>query len=82
MKEEDEGTPEFRDARVERFLKGSLDKNSGGDLGFVNAALVHTIQRASRSADRLSKRVFCLNVILVVLGSLGLIVAAYGVFGK
>lgn len=82
MTDEVKGTPEFRDGRVERFLKGSLDENRGGDEGFMSAALVHTIQQASRSADRLSKRVFWLNVTLVVLGTLGLIVAVVGIVSK
>ena len=82
MTEEDKGTPEFRDGRVEGFLKASLEHNWGGDEGFVAAALVHTIQRASQSADRLSTRVLWLNGILVVLGTLGLFVAAWGVFAN
>ena len=80
MTEEVKGKPESRDERIERFLRLTLDKHFGGDEGFMSAALIHSIQRASQSADRLSTRVFWLNVILVVLGTLGLIVAAVGVF--
>lgn len=79
MKREDKDRWKKRDARVEDFLRKVLDDDrvtSREDTAY----LVHTIRWASQSADRLSTRVFWLNVILVVLGTLALIVAAVGVF--
>jgi hypothetical protein len=77
-----------RDERVDHFLWVILDDNRDIEH-FAKACLIHSIRRASQSADRLSKRVMYLNLSLVVLGGLGLIVtglglviAAYGVFCK
>ena len=68
-----------RDAKVDRFLWGALDRDMSSG-GFTEACLTHVIRRASQSADRLSKRVAWLNIILIVLGALGLLVATYSVF--
>jgi hypothetical protein len=70
-----------RDERVDKFLIGVLDKKLSQEA-FTEAALIHAIRRASQSADQLSTRVAWLNGILVVIGVLALIVAAYGVFMK
>lgn len=43
---------------------------------------VNAIMTASKSADRLSRRIFWLNIILVVLGIAALIAAGYGIFFK
>lgn len=39
-----------------------------------------TIENASKDADKLSRRIFWLNIILIVIGSLGLFIAGYEVF--
>ena len=41
-----------------------------------------SIEDASRSANKLSKRIFWLNIILVIIGALALSIAGYGVFFK
>jgi len=41
-----------------------------------------TIEGASKDADKLSRRIFWLNIILVAIGSLGLFIAGYEVFCK
>lgn len=41
-----------------------------------------SIDDAHKSANRLSKRIFLLNMILAIIGSLGLFIAGYGVFFK
>ena len=81
MKKQDETIWQKRDDRVEQFIYVVLDDDREINH-FAEACLMHSIRRASQSADRLSRRVMWLNVTLVVLGVLGLIVAVYGVFCK
>ena len=52
------------------YLGGSIDN------------IVMSIEDASRSANKLSKRIFWLNIILVIIGALALSIAGYGVFFK
>ena len=70
-----------REERVNQFIYVVLDDDRD-PKNFADACLMHCIRMASRSADRLSSRVMWLNVTLVVLGVLGLAVAAYEVFFK
>jgi hypothetical protein len=79
MENEEKAVWKNRDERVDKFLVGVLDKRLSQEA-FTEAALIHAIRRASQSADRLSNRVAWLNGILMVLGVLGLLVTAYGVF--
>jgi hypothetical protein len=44
--------------------------------------VIDSIEKASRSADRLSGRISWLNFILAVIGALSLLVAGYSVFCK
>ncbi len=68
-----------RDDKVEKEIKDDID---GEGIKSVHALVMHTLRRASQSADRLSTRIWWLNLILVFLGTLGLIIAALGVFCK
>lgn len=49
-----------------------------GDIRSVEMS----IDDASRRADKLSKRIFWLNVILISIGASALLIAGYGVFFK
>ena len=81
MTKEDKLVWKNRDKKVERVMRAALDEVSTAG-GVDEACLMHVIRRASQSAERLSNRVAWLNIILVVLGALGLAVAAYGVLKK
>lgn len=71
----------LRDQKKEQTLSAILDKE-GGHVAQMEALLIYSIDRASKSADRLSKRVFWLNLLILIIGVLALIVAGYGVFFK
>jgi len=71
----------LRDKKKEQTLSAILDKE-GGHVAQMEALLIHSIDRASKSADRLSRRIFWLNLIILIIGVLGLIVAGYSVFFK
>ena len=62
-------------------LSAILDKE-GGHVAQMEALLIYSIDRASKSADRLSRRVFWLNLLLLIIGIAALIVAGYGVLFK
>ena len=49
-----------------------------GDISGVEMS----IENASKSTNKLSKRIFWLNIILIIIGTLGLLIAAYSVFFK
>ena len=49
---------------------------------FWEALLIYSIEKASKSADNLSKRIFWLNAILAVIGVPSLMIAGYEVFCK
>ena len=69
----------LRDKLKEQTLSAILDKE-GGHVAQMEALLIYSIDRASKSADRLSRRVFWLNLLLLIIGMLALIVAGYDVF--
>ncbi len=69
-----------RDEKIENTIKDHMDGQDG--YKSVHALLMHTIRRASQSADKLATRIWWLNLILIIVGTLGLIVAACGVFYK
>lgn len=52
------------------WLKGSIEN------------VTSSIEDASKSANKLSKRIFWLNMILVIIGALALFIAGYEVFCK
>jgi hypothetical protein len=55
------------------------------DLGWnddTSAEAANAINAASKSAERLSRRIFWLNIILVAVGIAGVIIAGYGIFIK
>ncbi len=78
--DEDGGTQHFWDALLLsnidsvidsiEFLEGSIDN------------IVMSVEDASRTANKLSRRIFWLNMILVTIGALALSIAGYGVFFK
>ena len=70
-----------REQKKEQRLSMILDRE-GGNVAEMDALLIHSISRASTSADRLSRRILWLNVIIVVIGTLSLFVAGYAVFFK
>lgn len=70
-----------RTERKEHALWAVLDENQTL-THFWDALLIHSIDKASGSADRLSRRVLWLNVILVLLGILSLLIVGYEVFCK
>ena len=69
----------LRQIKKNEVLSRILDKRLFNEA-FMEALLIASIDTASRSADRLSKRIFWLNILLLIIGVLGLFVAAYGVF--
>ena len=69
----------LRDKLKEQTLSAILDKE-GSHVAQMEALLIYSIDRASKSADRLSRRVFWLNLLLLIIGMLALIVAGYDVF--
>jgi len=71
----------LRDIKKEQTLSAILDRE-GGHVAMMEALLIYSIDRASRSADRLSKRIFWLNLLIAIIGTLALVVAGYGVFFK
>jgi len=71
----------LRDIKKEQTLSAILDRE-GGHVAMMEALLIYSIDRASRSADGLSKRIFWLNLLIAIIGTLALIVAGYGVFVK
>ncbi|MBE3139589.1 MAG: hypothetical protein IMZ53_03295 [Thermoplasmata archaeon] len=71
----------LRDKLKEQTLSAILDKE-GGHVAQMEALLIYSIDRASKSADRLSRRVFWLNLLLLIIGIAALIVAGYGVLFK
>lgn len=68
-----------RKERIEEALHLILDRE-GGHVALMEGFLIDSIGRASRSADKLSRRVFWLNLLILIVGTIGLIIAAYGVF--
>lgn len=52
------------------FLEGSIDN------------IVMSVEDASRTANKLSRRIFWLNMILVTIGTLALFIAGYEIFLK
>jgi len=65
----------------EQTLSTILDKE-GGHVAQMEALLIYSIDRASKSADKLSRRIFWLNLLILIIGIAALIVAGYGVFFK
>lgn len=55
----------LRDKKKEQTLSAILD-NEGGHVAQMEALLIYSIDRASKSADRLSRRVFWLNLLLLI----------------
>lgn len=70
----------LRDEKKEQILHLALDTD--GNRAIMEGLLIHTIDKASETADRLSKRIFWLNLLILFIGTLALIVAGYGVFFK
>jgi hypothetical protein len=71
----------LRDEKKEQTLSAILDRE-GGHVAQMEALLIHSIDRASKSADKLSRRILWLNLLILIIGALALIVAGYGVFHK
>lgn len=70
-----------RDQKKGQILSLILDRE-GGNRAEMEGLLIHSIDRASKSADKLSRRIFWLNLIILIVGVLALVVASYEIFYK
>jgi len=70
----------LRDEKKEQILHLALDTE--GNRAIMEGLLIYSIDRASKTADKLSRRLFWLNMLILIIGSLALIVAGYEVFVK
>ena len=70
-----------REERKRHALRVVLDED-GGTQHFWDALLINSIDEASNNANKLSKRIFWLNMILVIIGTLALFIAGYEIFLK
>lgn len=70
----------LRDEKKEQVLHLALDTD--GNRAMMEGFLIYSIDRASKTADKLSRRIFWLNLIILIIGTLSLIVAGYSIFFK
>jgi len=67
-----------RDEKKEEILHLALDTD--GNRAMMEGLLIYSIDQASKTADKLSRRLFWLNMLILIIGTLALVVAGYEVF--
>jgi len=70
----------LRDEKKEQILHLALDTE--GNRAIMEGLLIYSIDRASKTADKLSRRLFWLNMLILIIGTAALVVAGYEVFFK
>lgn len=78
--DQDRGPGHFWDALLISNIDNVIDSIEWlqGEISSVETS----IDNASVTSNKLSKRIFWLNVILIIIGTLGLLIAGYSVFFK
>ena len=73
-----------RDQKIKSKKEPSIDKGNPRQVGIspdsAIAQLIDTIEKSSKAANKLTEKIKSLNWILVILGTIGLIMAGFSFY--